>query len=196
MALVEPALNLAAEQVIEWTAYGEFLTRRANRGPVASPQAVFECLPSKRETRYEKKYAALSIVTDADWAALVDLLGRPEWARSSDYASEAGRRADEDRIEGALAEFEALRASGDLTDGVDVAVRNAIAVFAVRAGDTARAKRELEGLVAAYEHRDETDAHDPPTHPRGIEPLHARSPERCGVIAATSSRAARPGSAS
>ena len=97
--LVEPALNMAAEQVIEWTAYGEFLSRQANRGPVASPQAVFECQPSKRETRYEKKFLALSIVDEAHWSALVDLLGRPDWARDSSYSTEAGRRAAEDLIE-------------------------------------------------------------------------------------------------
>ena len=116
VALVESALNLAAEQVIEWTAYGEFLTRRENRGPVASPQAVFECLPSKRETRYEKKFAALSIVTDAHWAALVELLGQPKWATSSEYATEAGRRGAEDVIEDALAKWFASQDCDEVVD--------------------------------------------------------------------------------
>jgi crotonobetainyl-CoA:carnitine CoA-transferase CaiB-like acyl-CoA transferase len=101
--LVEPALNIGAEQVIEWTAYGEFLTRRGNRGPVASPQAVFECKASASEGRYEKKFVALSVVTDAHWAALVELLGRPEWATATALASEAGRRAAEEEIEVELA---------------------------------------------------------------------------------------------
>lgn len=97
--LVEPALNIAAEQVIEWTAYGELLTRHGNRGPAASPQAIFECRPSKSETRYEKKFVALAVPDDACWARLVDVLGRPEWAMSEDYQAEAGRRAAEDPIE-------------------------------------------------------------------------------------------------
>ena len=114
--LVEPALNMAAEQVIEWTAYGVFLKRRGNRGPVASPQAVFECQPSKREARYEKKFAALSIVTDAQWAVLVDLLGRPAWALAGEYASEAGRRAGEDLIEKELAKWFAGQDCDEVVD--------------------------------------------------------------------------------
>ena len=34
--LVEPALNIAAEQVIEYSAYGRVLTRSGNRGPAAA----------------------------------------------------------------------------------------------------------------------------------------------------------------
>jgi len=115
-SLVEPALNLAAEQVIEWTAYGEFLTRRGNRGPVASPQAVFETRPSERESRFEKQHVALAIATDEQWVALVNVLGRPEWAIDPRYANEAGRREGEDAIEAAL---EAWFADRDCDDVVD-----------------------------------------------------------------------------
>jgi crotonobetainyl-CoA:carnitine CoA-transferase CaiB-like acyl-CoA transferase len=103
--LVEPALNMAAEQVIEWTAYGELLTRRENRGPVASPQAVFECQVSSREARYEKKFVALSIVTDAHWSILVELLGRPSWAVVPEYETDPGRRGAEQTIEAELAKW-------------------------------------------------------------------------------------------
>ncbi|MEM9177539.1 MAG: CoA transferase [Myxococcota bacterium] len=101
--LVEPALNMAAEQVIEWTAYGAFLGRRGNRGPVASPQAVFPTRPSATETRFEKRHVALAIETDAQWGALVEALGRPDWAADARYATEVGRRAGEEAIEAALA---------------------------------------------------------------------------------------------
>ncbi len=114
--LVEPALNMAAEQVIEWTAYGEFLTRRGNRGPVASPQAVFESRPSKRETRYEKKHVALAVVTDAHWDALVEVLGGPDWASAPAYRSESGRRVAEDEIESALAMWFATQDCDEVVD--------------------------------------------------------------------------------
>jgi crotonobetainyl-CoA:carnitine CoA-transferase CaiB-like acyl-CoA transferase len=114
--LVEPALNMAAEQVIEWTAYGSFLTRGGNRGPVASPQAVFECRPSSRETRYEKKHAALAVVTDEHWRALVALLGDPDWALDPRYASETGRRAAEEALEAALAEWFAEQDCDEVVD--------------------------------------------------------------------------------
>ncbi len=114
--LVEPALNMAAEQVIEWTAYGELLTRRENRGPVASPQGVFECRPSSRETRYEKKFIALSVVDDAHWQSLVALLGSPGWATAPALAHEPGRRAAEDAIEAELATWLATQDCDEVVD--------------------------------------------------------------------------------
>ena len=101
--LVEPALNIAAEQVIEYTAHGELLGSTGNRGPFASPQAVFACQPSSRETRYAKAHLALAIPGDAEWKALVRVLGEPDWARDPELATRAGRRAREDEIESRLA---------------------------------------------------------------------------------------------
>jgi crotonobetainyl-CoA:carnitine CoA-transferase CaiB-like acyl-CoA transferase len=114
--LVEPALNLAAEQVIEWTAYGAFLTRRENRGPVASPQGVFRCGPSARETRYDKRDVAIAVANDAQWSALVDVLGRPGWACDAALESETGRRAAEDEIEARLAEWLADQDCDEVAD--------------------------------------------------------------------------------
>ena len=41
--LVEPGLNIAAEQVIEYSAYGVLLGSEGNRGPDAAPQGVYAC---------------------------------------------------------------------------------------------------------------------------------------------------------
>lgn len=114
--LVEPALNMAAEQVIEWTAYGVLLERTENRGPGASPQGVFRCRPSARETRYEKADLAVSVASDAQWAALVALMGAPGWARDEAYATEAGRRAAEDEIEARLGAFFAEQDCDEIAD--------------------------------------------------------------------------------
>lgn len=97
--LIEPALAVAAEQVIEYTAYGELLMRYGNRGPCASPQGIFHCRPSAREKRYEKSALAIAVATDDQWNALVDVLGDPEWARDPRLATEVGRRTLEDRVE-------------------------------------------------------------------------------------------------
>jgi crotonobetainyl-CoA:carnitine CoA-transferase CaiB-like acyl-CoA transferase len=104
LPLVEPALNIAAEQVIEYTAYGELLTRHGNRSAFASPQAVFACRPSSSEARYEKKHLAISVANDEQWQALISVLGSPDWAKNPEFAAEAGRRRHEDAIEGHLAE--------------------------------------------------------------------------------------------
>ncbi len=114
--LVEPALNLAAEQVIEYTAYGVRLSRSGNRGPAAVPQAIFTCRPSSRETRYEKSHVALAVPDDACWQSLVELLGAPDWAAAPGLADAAGRRAHESEIEARLAELFADQDCDDLVD--------------------------------------------------------------------------------
>lgn len=94
--LVETALNVAAEQVIEHSAYGALLKRDTNRGPHAAPQGVYAC-------REDGELLALAVATDAQWRSLVSLIGDPPWARAPELASSDGRRRQHDAIDSALA---------------------------------------------------------------------------------------------
>ena len=94
--MVEAALNAAAEQTLEWQAYGRLLGRDGNHGPCAVPQNLYAC-------REVEQWIAIAVATDAQWAALVDALGRPAWALAPDLRSRAGRRSAEARIDAALA---------------------------------------------------------------------------------------------
>ena len=91
VALVEPALNIAAEQVIEYSAYGRLLSRQGNRGPYAAPQGVYPCA--------QQEHVALAVATDEAWEALVSLLDDPDWAGGAELAEAAGRRAHHDTID-------------------------------------------------------------------------------------------------
>jgi crotonobetainyl-CoA:carnitine CoA-transferase CaiB-like acyl-CoA transferase len=93
--LLENALNIAAEQVIEYSAYGELLTRQENRGPVSAPQGLYACAPDGDQAQY----VAIAIATDEHWSALRELMGDPEWARGDDLSSSRGRRARHDEID-------------------------------------------------------------------------------------------------
>jgi crotonobetainyl-CoA:carnitine CoA-transferase CaiB-like acyl-CoA transferase len=94
--LVEPGLNLAAEQVIEYSAYGRTLTREGNRGPYAAPQGVYRC-------RGESAFLALAVTNDEQWRGLREALGDPAWSRDPALAGHAGRRAGQDRLDAELA---------------------------------------------------------------------------------------------
>jgi crotonobetainyl-CoA:carnitine CoA-transferase CaiB-like acyl-CoA transferase len=96
--LVEAALNLAAEQVIEYSAYGTLLTRQGNRGPHAAPQGVYPC--AERD-----EYVAIAVATDAQWQALCALMGNPAWAQVAPVCTAAGRRAAHDMIDAHVAEW-------------------------------------------------------------------------------------------
>ena len=41
--MVEAALQIASEQVIEWTAYGNLVEREGNRSPWGAPQNLYAC---------------------------------------------------------------------------------------------------------------------------------------------------------
>jgi len=108
--LVEPGLNIAAEQVIEFTAYGELLTRTGNRGPYAAPQGVYRCR--------EGGFVALSVVDEEQWAAMRGALGEPDWARDPTLQSESGRRAAHDAIDTQLAAWCAERHADAVADSL------------------------------------------------------------------------------
>ncbi|MAG33807.1 MAG: hypothetical protein CL908_23245 [Deltaproteobacteria bacterium] len=96
-SLIEPALNAAAQQLVELQAYGTLLGRDENHSPVAVPQGLYGCKPSRDPGGSE--WLALSIVDDAQWQLLCRVLGEPTWAMEPALAKEAGRRAAQDRID-------------------------------------------------------------------------------------------------
>ncbi|MBW2360525.1 MAG: CoA transferase [Deltaproteobacteria bacterium] len=101
--LVEVGLNAAAEQVIEFTAYGGRIGRQGNRGRNAAPQGIYRALG-------DDAWVAISVETDAQWEGLVRALGDPAWARAAELASAPGRLAAHDlldeKLSRAIAELE------------------------------------------------------------------------------------------
>ena len=92
LPLVEVAINLAAEQVIEFSAYGQRLERDENRGPVSAPQGVYP-------TANEEELIALAIPDDACWRALRAVMDDPAWAAEPGLEHAAGRHSAHDRID-------------------------------------------------------------------------------------------------
>ena len=92
LPLVEVAINLAAEQVMEYSAYGQRLDRDENRGPVSAPQGVYR-------TDDDEQLIALAIPDDACWRALRALMGEPDWASEPGLDHAEGRRGAHDRID-------------------------------------------------------------------------------------------------
>ncbi|MFK4100334.1 CaiB/BaiF CoA transferase family protein [Streptomyces sp. NPDC019531] len=92
-AMVDAALNVAAEQVIEYSAYGALLERAGNRGPAAAPQNLY-LTADLDEFGARDSWVAIAVATDQQWEALRATLGRPEWPLGPDW-----RRAHQDDID-------------------------------------------------------------------------------------------------
>jgi crotonobetainyl-CoA:carnitine CoA-transferase CaiB-like acyl-CoA transferase len=97
-AMVDAALNIAAEQVIEYSAYGALLQRDGNRGPTAAPQNLYLSNEIDEFGRADS-WVAIAVATDAQWVGLRDALGRPDWALADALDTAAGRRAHHDLID-------------------------------------------------------------------------------------------------
>jgi crotonobetainyl-CoA:carnitine CoA-transferase CaiB-like acyl-CoA transferase len=107
--MVEAALNIAAEMVIEHSAYGVALMRDGNRGPVSAPQGLYPC-------RGEEQWLALAIRTDDQWHALLGVLGDPEWASAPGLGTADGRRDAHDLIDKEVAAFASVQDLGELVE--------------------------------------------------------------------------------
>lgn len=78
------------------------------------PNGVFPTSGSNR-------WIAISARSDAEWAALVEFMGRPAWALAPEFATRDGRAAAEGAIEERLAEWTASRERDDLFHGLQAA---------------------------------------------------------------------------
>lgn len=92
--LVEVALNIAAEQVLEHSAFGVVLERDENRSPAAAPQGVYAC--------GEGAEIAISVATDEQWRALCEVMQADALAADAALASASGRRQQHDRLDAAI----------------------------------------------------------------------------------------------
>ncbi|MGA9674084.1 MAG: CoA transferase [Mycobacterium sp.] len=95
VSMVEAALNAAAEQAIEYTAYGTILSRLGNRSRDGAPQGLYPC-------RGDEQWLAVSVASDEQWTALKSVLGQPGWADDPSLDTHEGRWRAHDLIDNHL----------------------------------------------------------------------------------------------
>jgi len=103
--MISAALGVAAEVVIEQSAYGADVGRSGNRSNVYAPQGIYPTSEPDRVGMGDRRWVALSVTDDSGWNALCSLLDRLDWAEWS----EPQRRAHHDEIDAALTEWMSVR---------------------------------------------------------------------------------------
>jgi crotonobetainyl-CoA:carnitine CoA-transferase CaiB-like acyl-CoA transferase len=116
-AMVDAALNVAAEQVIEHSAYGALLQRDGNRGPTAAPQNLYRTNEVDEFGRRDC-WVAVAVATDQQWAGLRDALGRPDWATDPALATAVGRRRYHNLIDDHLNAWCERRSGDDIVEAM------------------------------------------------------------------------------
>ena len=112
-AMVDAAINVAAEQVIEYSANGALLQRAGNRGPTAAPQNLYRTNEIDEFGRADC-WVAVAVSTDDQWEGLRAALGQPEWA--AEYPTVEARRVHHDVIDEHLAAWCATRTGDDIVE--------------------------------------------------------------------------------
>jgi len=97
--MVETALAVSAESVIEHDVSGELLCGEGNRSPRMAPQGLYRCAPGSAG---EPRWIALSVADDAQWASLARCIARSSWAGEARFGSRERRRAAHDEIDAAI----------------------------------------------------------------------------------------------
>ena len=108
--MVEAALNAAAEQIVEYGAYGHLMNREGNRSSWATPQGLY---PSN-----DGRWVALSIDSNSEWESLCTVLAPPSWARDPDLSTHSGRRARHDELDETLRNWVAERSASEAVDAL------------------------------------------------------------------------------
>jgi len=111
--MVESALNVAAEQVLEWSAYGELMQRNGNRSPMAAPQGLYPCTPDPSGA---ENWLALSITRDDEWRFLRTIMGEPDWSRDPDLDTAEGRHRAHEIIDQELTQWTARQDRTEIVD--------------------------------------------------------------------------------
>jgi len=112
-AMVEAALNIAAEQVIEYSAYGALLQRAGNRGPTATPQNLYRTKEIDEFGRLDC-WVAIAVTTDEQWDGLQKAMFRPAWATDPALSTADGRRERHDLIDEHLAAWCEVRTGDEI----------------------------------------------------------------------------------
>jgi len=101
-AMIEAALNVAAEPLLEYSAHGISLARDGNRGPGVSPQGVYRAAGGD-------EWVAVALLDDRAWPALAALVGRADLASDGRLAAEPARRGRAGEIDEAIRNWMASR---------------------------------------------------------------------------------------
>jgi crotonobetainyl-CoA:carnitine CoA-transferase CaiB-like acyl-CoA transferase len=107
--LVESALNVAAEQFVEYAASGTLIERTGNKSGTAAPHGVYACCD-------DESWVAIAIADDRQWDIFRKVTGEPAWAGDARFDTAAGRLAHEADLDARVAAWCADRTPEEITE--------------------------------------------------------------------------------
>jgi len=94
----EVGLLISGTSILDWSANDRIWSRYGNRSPY-KPAAPHGAYPSAGDDRW----LAIACFTDAEWRALAEVAGHPEWANDVRFKDLAGRLRHQDALDALVA---------------------------------------------------------------------------------------------
>lgn len=111
LSMTETTIAALPEPILAWSVAQEVLQPRGNRHPVHAPQG---CYPASGDDRW----VALSIQSDEEWATLCHLMEREDLLGDAGLSTAAGRRAQHDRLDAAVAAWTRNRGADETAEAL------------------------------------------------------------------------------
>ena len=116
LSQLESSLHFLAPEILDYTVNGRVARSRGNADPLMAPHGIYPCRSTEGE-----RWCAVVCEDDAQWHALVEAMGKPEWALDGRFATAAGRKAEERTLDARLAEWTATQSAGALAERLQAA---------------------------------------------------------------------------
>jgi crotonobetainyl-CoA:carnitine CoA-transferase CaiB-like acyl-CoA transferase len=100
-AQLESSVCPLGPAIFDYTANGRVQERAGNGLPYAAPHNAFKCAPLSpgSSAPADEQWIAIACFSDAEWQALVEAMGGPDWAKDPKFGSAAGRKDNEAELE-------------------------------------------------------------------------------------------------
>jgi benzylsuccinate CoA-transferase BbsF subunit len=100
-AQMESSVCPLAPAIFDYTVNGRVQERSGNGLPYAAPHNAFKCRPLHEGSAAiaHERWLVIACFTDAEWEALVEAMGSPDWAKDGKFAGLSGRKEHEGELE-------------------------------------------------------------------------------------------------
>jgi crotonobetainyl-CoA:carnitine CoA-transferase CaiB-like acyl-CoA transferase len=114
VAQVEATLGIVGDLLTKEALEPGTVKAAGNRRDRGVPWGLFPCAG-------EDRWVAITVRDDADWAALVEVMGSPEWAENSELSTAPGRAARIDEVERGVREWTATQSRENVAESLQKA---------------------------------------------------------------------------
>ena len=114
LSMQEANLTAVGDAMLEYTSTGNVRPRLGNRHPSFAPHGIYPAAG-------DEQWIAIAAESDAQWLALCEIAGRPEWAADARFGDLEARKAHEDALDELIAGWTAGQPRDELADRLSAA---------------------------------------------------------------------------